>query len=130
MSDRICRRDFLQEAATPAAAIAATSALPRDAAAAAAVSDFASPWDKTPDRVWLGADYWANPLQDWRLAGGRIECIRAALDRNVHLLTRQLGEAPGELTLSVRIGRVGGGALADGRGSFGFRIGIVGPLRE
>ena len=32
--------------------------------------------------------------------------------------------------MSVRIGRVGGGALAEGRGSFGFRIGIMGPLGE
>src|SRR6185312_16435142 len=127
MSDRICRRDFLQEAATPAAAIAATSALPRDAAAAAAVSDFASPWDKTPDRVWLGADYWANPLQDWRVAGGRIECIKAAANRNVHLLTRQLSGQPGDVAMSVRIGRVGGGKLSDGKGSAGFRLGIMGP---
>ena len=41
---------------------------------------------------WLGEEYWANPLQDWRIAHGRIECTNAALDRNVHLLTRQLGE--------------------------------------
>src|ERR1041384_2120816 len=38
--------------------------------------DFVSAWDKTPDRVWLGPEYWANPLQDWRVAGGGVAGIR------------------------------------------------------
>ena len=130
MSEKLSRRDFLQETAVATAAVAGVSGLPASAAAAAAPSDFASQWDQAPDRVWLGAEYWANPLQDWRVAGGRIECIKAAANRNVHLLTRQLGEQPGDLKMSVRIGRVGGGKLSDGKGSAGFRIGIMGPLRE
>src|SRR4029077_5905527 len=75
-------------------------------------------------------EYWANPLQDWRVAGGRIECIKAAANRNVHLLTRQLGEQAGDLEMTICIGRVGGGKLAGGKGSAGFRIGIMGPLRD
>src|SRR5262245_57550054 len=130
MLDRLSRREFLHETAATTAIVAAASALPNNAAGAAAVSDFASRWDQTPDRVWLGAEYWANPLQDWRIAGGRIECIKAAPNRNVHLLTRQLGEQPGDLQMSVRIGRVGGGKISDGKGSAGFRIGVMGPLRE
>src|SRR4051794_19307597 len=140
MSDRISRRDFLQESAATTAAMAATAAIPECAVVAAAVDSaaFASAWNKANDRVWLGAEYWANPLQDWRIAGGRIECTKAAANRNVHLLTRQLGEQPGDLKMSVRIGRVGGGAVggalggaaSSGKGSAGFRIGIMGPLRE
>ena len=76
------------------------------------------------------APLWANPLQDWRIAGGRIKCVKAAANRNVHLLTRQLGQQPGDLKMSMRIGRVGGGKIGDGKGSAGFRIGIMGPLRE
>lgn len=91
---------------------------------------FSSRWANDLDRVWLGAEYWANPLQDWRVAGGRIECLKAAPNRNVHLLTRQLGEQAGDLAMSVRIGRVAGGRLADGTGSAGFRIGALGPLNE
>src|SRR4051794_34461038 len=128
--DQISRRDFLQDSAISAAAIATAGAMPAGAAAQRTRGDFASNWSQSHDRVWLGPEYWANPLQDWRLAGGRIECIRAAPDRNVHLLTRALGAAPGDLSMAVRIGRIGGVALADGRGSFGFRIGIMGPLRE
>lgn len=72
---------------------------------------------------------WANPLQDWRVANGRAECVTAAADRNIHVLTRQLADRPGDVRMSVRVGRVGGGALA-GKGSFGFRLGILGTLRD
>jgi phosphodiesterase/alkaline phosphatase D-like protein len=92
-------------------------------------AEFRSAWDQSPDRIWLGPEYWANPHQDWRVAGGRIECINAAPDRNVHVLTCQLANRPGNLEMSVRVGRVGGGPLA-GRGSFGFRIGILGSLKD
>src|SRR5262245_28781364 len=128
MPDRITRRDFLQDAATTTAVVA-VAAVPTSAAAPAS-AEFASRWDKSPDRVWLGAEYWANPLQDWRIANGRIECINAAPNRNVHLLTRQLSEQPGDLTTSVRIGRIGSPRIDSGKGSAGFRIGIMGPLSE
>src|SRR4051812_18425665 len=121
MSERITRRDFLRDTTTTTVGLAvATEAIAADSppATSASANAFASRWEHAPDRVWLGAEYWANPLQDWRLEGGRIECIRAAPDRNVHLLTRQLGEGPGDLSLSVRVGRVGG-AISEGRGSFG-----------
>lgn len=97
--------------------------------AAEAASEFRSQWHNSPDRVWLGADVWANPLQDWRMANGRAECVNAAADRNIHVLTRQLASRSGDLKMSVRIGRVGGGVLT-GKGSFGFRLGILGTLRD
>jgi len=124
MPNKTTRREFLQDSAI----VAAVAAAPGTAQAQAS-GDFLSHWDKTPDRIWLGPEYWANPLQDWRVADGRIECITAAANRNVHLLTRQLRDQPGDLTMSVRIGRLGG-KLSDGKGSAGFRIGITGPLRD
>src|SRR4051812_45515014 len=123
------RREFLQDTAV-ATAVAVVAATQSSAVAAAGGKEFASHWSKSPDRVWLGAEHWANPLQDWRLAAGRIECINAAGNRNVHLLTRQLGEQPGDLTMSVRIGRVGDEKVSEGKGSAGFRIGVMGPLRD
>ena len=32
-------------------------------------------WNGTSDRVWIGPDFWANRLQDWRVNDGRVECI-------------------------------------------------------
>ncbi len=36
------------------------------------------------DQVWTGASTWANRLQDWRIADGRIECV---LNHNLPLRT-------------------------------------------
>jgi alkaline phosphatase D len=127
--DKRTRREFLQDTAV-ATALAATAGTAEAAQTADGASGFASQWDKSPDRVWLGAEYWANPLQDWRVAGGRIECVTAAANRNVQLLTRQLGEQPGDVAMSVRIGGASGKKLSEAKGSAGFRIGIMGPLKE
>ncbi len=67
------------------------------------------------------------------MAGSK--CVQSQeFDRNAvqrrDILTRQLGDGPGELRMSVRIGRRNGGALGEGQGSVGFRIGIQGPLHE
>ncbi len=128
------RREFLQETAVGAAVLTtgagAAMAQPRNATEGVPYKGFSSQWGTSPDRVWLGSEYWANPLQDWRLVGGRIECINAAPNRNVHLLARQLGEQPGDFMMSVKIGTPRGGKLSEGKGSAGFRIGIMGPLRD
>jgi len=122
----INRREFMRGSAAIAAGLSS--------AAGAAVfqedSSFRSRWEEIPDRVWPGPETWTNPLQDWRVAGGRLECVNAAHDRNIQLLTRQVGVAPGEFRMSVRLGRLGEGALGKGKGSAGFRLGIQGPLRE
>ncbi len=128
---KINRRRFLRDSAAAAAAslIAARLHPSLHAAATPAEGEFRSTWDRAPDRVWLGAEFWANPLQDWRVSAGRLECVNAAADRNVHVLTRQLANGSGTLDLRVRIGRIGGGSLA-GKGSAGFRIGILGSLKD
>ena len=59
------------------------------------------------DRVWVGPDFYANRLMDWRLKDGRIECIEGSPNRpmrTLHLLTQTLSEAQGDLQLSVRMG--------------------------
>lgn len=72
-------------------------------------------------RTWLGADYWANPLQDWRTKDGRMECYVSGGDRNVFWLTREVG-AGAEFTMSVRMG-----SLAPAKeGWAGFRVGMRG----
>ncbi len=131
MTDQLSRRRLLADSALAAAAGAAVGqGFVEIAEAAGQESSFRSDWHNALDRVWLGPQYWANPLQDWQVAGGRAECVNAALNRHVHLLTRELAEREGTLEMSVRIGRVDGGVLGDGPGSAGFRISIQGPLKE
>lgn len=124
--NKLSRRRFIAGSASLAASSLVTPLLRGDAAQR--TTEFRSNWSACPDRVWLGPEYWANPLQDWRIANGRVECMNRALDRNVHLLTRQLGERKGTLGMSVRIGSVGGESFPTG--SVGFRIGAQGPLLD
>jgi len=94
-------------------------------------------------RVWVGRQFWANPMQDWRVADGRLECVVSGGDRNVHLLTRQLGEAKGDLAMRVRLGalddpakltpgsaRAKPGSAVAKPGWAGFRVGVIGYWKE
>src|SRR2546422_208898 len=38
----------------------------------------AGPLQEGVTRTWLGAEFWANRLQDWRLHQGRMECLTGA----------------------------------------------------
>ncbi len=87
-------------------------------AASACGDSFVSQWQQTPDRIWIGPEYWANPMEDWRVEEGRLECVTPGPGRNVHLLTHQLN-GKGPFTMSVRCGLVSGES-----GSVGFELGI------
>ncbi|MDQ3652506.1 MAG: twin-arginine translocation signal domain-containing protein, partial [Acidobacteriota bacterium] len=132
MKQKFTRRKFIQDAAmiTTGLAVAPELTAQPSAAVLQQAAGFTSQWANTPDRVWVGPEYWANPLQDWRIAKGRLECVKPARDRSVHLLTRLLSEKQGDLRMSVQVGRIGSKALSKGGGSVGFRIGILGPLGE
>ncbi len=94
-SQSTCRQ-FLSESTTLTTAALLGSHLNLQAAE---VPTFRSQWDKDLDRVWLGSQFWANPLQDWQVHEGRVECLPAKPNRNVHVLTRELAD------LSWQIGR-------------------------
>jgi phosphodiesterase/alkaline phosphatase D-like protein len=74
-------------------------------------------------RPWISGHFWANPLQDWQLANGRIECLVSGGDRNVSLLTR---EAAGDFTVSVELGAI----ESSGPGFAGLRLGSNGYWKD
>lgn len=80
---------------------------------------FHSQFATTPDRIWPGAEYWPNPMEDWRVHDGRLENLSDGVDRNVHLLTHVLGSPRGSFEVRVRTGILETGE----QGSVGFRIG-------
>ncbi|GAB5562641.1 MAG: hypothetical protein SynsKO_42880 [Synoicihabitans sp.] len=97
-------------------------------AAAASDPNFTTdPWAKTHDRVWLGGNYWANPMEDWRVKNGGAECQSIGTNRSIHCLTHQVTDPLLPFTMTVemttleQIGKHGGG---------GFRIGIRSELNE
>ena len=93
-------------------------------------SSFESHWDAGIQRPWIGSDYWSNPLQDWRVSGGRIENVGPGGDRNVFLLTRDVGAEGGNLALQVRLGRLEEDDGQLGPGWAGFRVGIRGSFND
>lgn len=93
-------------------------------------SEFQSSWPSDANRAWAGRDYWTNPLQDWRLRNGLLECHVAGGDRNVFLLTREIADRGGDLDVSVTLGRLAGDTGGLGKGFVGFRVGIRGAFDD
>ncbi|MDZ7639856.1 MAG: alkaline phosphatase D family protein [Bryobacterales bacterium] len=79
--------------------------------------------------VWLGPDYWANPMQDWRRRGKRFECHVSGGDRNVFSLTRELKAEPGDFAMSVRLGKLNPEKPVT-EGWVGFRFGMRGHFDD
>jgi len=84
-------------------------------------------WSKMHDRVFLGGDCWANPMEDWQVVDGRAECRSFKGNRNVHLLTHQLTNVGGQFEMSVVIDQVETRKLDTGAG---FKIGIRSDINE
>lgn len=88
-----------------------------------------SNWKETPDRYWVGTDYWANSLRDWRIHNGRLECINGQKPlRTVHLLTGTLQSNEGDLKMSVNTGPLNDSAKT-GDSWAGFLLG-AGSLED
>lgn len=123
------RRSFLKRVGSTA--LGATTlklALPMLGDAAEASVSFRSAWPHDASRQWPGPEYWPNPLQDWRVREGRLECFSSGGDRNVALLTRDVAERNGDLVLGVRLGKINKVPLESG--FVGFRVGIKSQMHD
>lgn len=122
MAANFDRRSFLKKAGgTTLSAAALRMLTPSFFAGAETSTGFHSAWLKDASRVWPGPEYWANPLQDWQIQRGRLECISPGGDRNVALLTREVAERSGDLHLSVKLGKLDSALPTEG--FVGFRVG-------
>jgi hypothetical protein len=80
---------------------------------------FADDWDSTPDQVWTGPGTWANRLQDWQVANGRVNCLNGTKNRRTLHRTGTLVRGDGgNFSLSVRTGRQSGTIPASARTGF------------
>jgi len=61
-------------------------------------------WENMPNQAWLGNDFWANPLQDWQVKDGRVECLVQKHNRNFRLLSYVLDSSAHSFSTSVRLG--------------------------
>lgn len=120
------RRNFIKSAVV--GATAAGAGFGPDGMSAAAAESFSSAWPDDAERVFVGPEYWANRLQDWRIRAGRLECVDqrpASPMRTLHLLTHQLGNRSGSFQVDVRTGVIDPGIVA-ADGAVGFLIGAGG----
>jgi alkaline phosphatase D len=120
----INRRSFLKDSGGTALGVTATKLLGPAQNMASGQPSFRSAWPRNTNRPWAGPEYWTNPLQDWRIRNGRLECFVAGGDRNLFLLTREITARDGDLTMSVRTGQIEGNAHKLDEGFVGFRVGI------
>ena len=93
-------------------------------------ADFASNWPEQIERVWAGPEYWTNPLPDWRVSGGRLECWRSGGDRNAYLLTRELSRQRGTVEMSVTLGQLEPEERRLTEGWVGFKVGSLGEFND
>ncbi len=84
-------------------------------------------WSTTHDRVFLGEEFWANPMENWVIADGAAECQSTGGNRNVHLITHQITNLDGSFEMSVDIEEVEAAKTGSGAG---FRIGIRSEINE
>lgn len=84
-------------------------------------------WGNTHNRVWLGGNYWANPMEDWRVADGGAECLSRGGNRSVHSLTHQLRRSEKGFEISVRLRRL---EDSENDGGAGIRLGVRSELDD
>ena len=91
---------------------------------------FTSTWTEGIQRTWLGPEYWANRLQDWEISDGKINCLISHFNRNVNLLTHQIGDQEGEFEMSVVLGLLNDTIATSDKNWVGFRIAAIGQFND
>ncbi len=84
----------------------------------------------TPDRVWVAPDFWANPLQDWRVADGSLACVTAGPGRSLALLTRSLSARVAGFTTDITIAQPPFASGAATGAWMGFRVATRGRFDD
>ena len=80
-------------------------------------------WDfnKIPDRIWAGEDFWTVPLEDWCIKNGRIECNSPIQNATFSVLPYSMSEKETPFSISVEMGMNSEG---NNDGSSGLSIGV------
>jgi len=80
-------------------------------------------------RVWIGNEYWANPLQDWQLNNGQLECVTSGGFRNIYLLTNEIASKKGDFNISIDAKKLTNDKKIS-KGWIGFEIGVKGEFND
>jgi alkaline phosphatase D len=75
-----------------------------------------------------GSEYLPTSLKDWQVSENRIECLVSGENRNLQLLTRELGSQRGTLEMTVRVGFFNQALSNRNNNWAGFSIGSKGKF--
>jgi hypothetical protein len=75
-----------------------------------------------------GSEYLPTSLKDWQVSKNRIECLVSDENRNLQLLTRELGNQRGTLEMTVRVGFFNQALSNRNNNWAGFSIGSKGKF--
>ncbi len=89
---------------------------------------FKSNFPISVDRVWIGPEYWANPMQDWKLQDGKMLCTVLGRDRNVHLLTKSIDAQTSDFSMSIDAGILQ--KTNNAKDWVGFKLGAKGEFDD
>ncbi len=78
-------------------------------------------WNAIPDRQWVGADFWANRLQDWGIKDHKLFCLRPATLSTLHFLTTEINGDEG-FSGTITLGR-NAKSMLDSLGKSGLILG-------
>jgi len=129
VTKRFSRRDGLKltVAGLAAGTAAAQAAAKPVADATRGATPGEDPWRQRFDRIWIGGEFWANPMEDWHISDGGTECRTAGSNRSIHSLVHRLADASAPFRMSVRVRNIG---KAGKDGGAALRIGIRSDIDE
>lgn len=108
-------------------ATAAGTTIVSNSGAAETESGFRSDWHTLPNRIWVGPEFWTNPMEDWSIDSGGLVCHNNAPGRNVHWITMRLDIHAGDFVTQVQVQEV---EPDESNGSVGFRLGVRSDIDE
>ncbi|MFC7293076.1 alkaline phosphatase D family protein [Hirschia litorea] len=96
-------------------------------AAANTETKFSTQWDKAQDRIFVGGEMWANPMEDWIIKDGSARTRTSGAARNIQLITHQLSNPLGGFEMRASVKRLTSGKLDGGAG---FRLGVRSDIND
>lgn len=92
-------------------------------------SAFDSQFPGNTERTWIRPEFWSNRLQDWKICGGRLECLEDSPRkpmRTVHVLTRRLTDRDAAFKIHVTTGLMDSITFPASDAAAGFLVGAGG----
>lgn len=93
-------------------------------------ANYQSSWETINDGHYLGAELWANPIQDWRIKDTQLQCDVSGGERNVFLLTKQFADDTTHFNMDIKVRALATFLKSPSAGYVGFRLGVKGEFND